>query len=219
MPPGAIPLRPGAGSDLAGPPRVTAAAGWYDAFMLKLHVVVVSTRPGRVGPSVAAWFLELARRHGKFEVTLVDLAEVNLPFLDEPAHPRLKQYQHEHTKRWSETVAAADAFAFVTPEYNFSVPPSLMNALDFVYHEWAYKAACFVSYGGQSGGLRGVQMAKQVVTALKMMPMFEGVSVPFVTQQRDASGAFQPTEAQEKAASAMLDELHRWATALRTMRA
>lgn len=186
--------------------------------MLKLHVVLVSTRPGRVGASVAAWFLELARRHEKFEVMLVDLAEVNLPFLDEPAHPRLKQYQHEHTRRWSETVSAGDAFAFVTPEYNFAAPPPLMNALDFVYHEWAYKAACFVSYGGQSGGLRGVQMAKQVVTALKMMPMFEGVAIPFVAQQRDASGVFKATEAQEKAATAMLDELHRWAAALRTMR-
>jgi NAD(P)H-dependent FMN reductase len=186
--------------------------------MLKLHIIVVSTRPERVGPSIAAWVEDFARRHGKFEIRLVDLAEINLPFLDEPVHPRLMKYEHEHTKRWSALVAAADAYAFVTPEYNYSVPAPLVNALDFVYREWNYKPACFVSYGGQSGGLRAVQMAKPLLTTLKMMPIPEAVSIPFFPQHRDQSGKFKPTEAHEKSATEMLDELWKWAEALRPMR-
>jgi NAD(P)H-dependent FMN reductase len=186
--------------------------------MLKLHIIIVSTRPGRVGPSIAGWFEDVARRHGKFDVQLVDLAEVNLPFLDEPAHPRLQTYQHEHTKKWSAIVAAADSYVFVTPEYNYSVPAPLVNALDFVFKEWQYKPAAFVSYGGQSGGMRSVQMAKSIATALKMMAIPEGVSISFFAQHRDAAGKFTGTEAHEKSANAMLDELFKWAAALKPMR-
>src|SRR5690606_2775885 len=93
-----------------------------------LQVIVASTRKGRQGPVVGAWFLEQARAHDRFEIELVDLAEVNLPLLDEPAHPRLAQYEHEHTKAWSRTISRADAFVFVTPEYDFGPPASLINA-------------------------------------------------------------------------------------------
>jgi NAD(P)H-dependent FMN reductase len=186
--------------------------------MLNLHVVVCSTRPGRHGPAIANWFHGFARQHGKFEARLVDLAEVNLPLFDEPHHPRLRQYTKEHTKRWSATVDAADAFAFVTPEYNFSTPPALVNALDYVVHEWAYKPAAFVCYGGMSGGLRSVQMTKLIVTSLKMMPMQETVALPFFSKHIE-DGVFKADEAHEKAATAMLDETLRWADALKVLRA
>jgi len=186
--------------------------------MLKLHVVVCSTRPGRVGLAIANWFHGFAQKHAKFEARLVDLAEVNLPLLDEPHHPRLRQYTKEHTKRWSATVDTADAFVFVTPEYNFSTPPALVNALDFVFHEWAYKPAAFVCYGGASGGLRGVQMTKLIVTTLKMMPMQEAVSLPFFTKHIE-EGVFKADEAHDKAATVLLDETLRWAEALKVLRA
>jgi len=184
-----------------------------------LHVVVASTRPGRKGPAVADWFHRLALEHGGFDVRLVDLAEVDLPLLDEAAHPRLRQYTHEHTKRWSVLVDSADAFVFVTPEYNFSAPAPLVNALDYLFHEWAYKPVGFVSYGGQSGGIRSVQMAKLIVTALKMMPIPEAVAIPFFTKLFDESGAFQPSDPLVRAGRGMLDELLRWATALAPLRA
>lgn len=186
--------------------------------MLKLHVVSVSTREGRVGPAVSAWFLDYARAHGKFDVEFIDLAEINLPVFDEPTHPRLRQYQNEHTKAWSAIVARADAFIFVTPEYNYSTPAPLVNALDYLVHEWGYKPVGFVSYGGQSGGMRGVQMTKQIVTALKMMPMSEAVAIPFFTQHIDSeTGVFNATESQEKAAGVLLDELLKWAEALKPL--
>ena len=186
--------------------------------MLQLQVVTVSTRPGRKGPAVAAWFLDAARRHGAFGVQATDLGELGLPLFDEPEHPRLKKYQHAHTRAWSARVEAADAFVFVTPEYNYSAPPSLVNALDYLVQEWAYKPAAFVSYGGVSGGLRAVQSAKLLLTSLKLMPIPEAVAVPLFTQHLGEDGAFRPPEAAEKAAAAMLGELHRWATALKALR-
>jgi NAD(P)H-dependent FMN reductase len=186
--------------------------------MPHLQVFLVSTRKGRKGDAVARWFEERARAHGGFDVELVDLAEVNLPLFDEPEHPRLQRYQHEHTKRWSERVSRADAFVFVTPEYNYCAPPSLVNALDYLVHEWAYKPVGFVSYGGVSGGTRSAQMAKLLVTSLKMMPIPEAVSLPFFARMFAADGSFAPDEVQHTAAAAMLDELKRWTAALQTLR-
>jgi NAD(P)H-dependent FMN reductase len=185
--------------------------------MPKLDVVVASTRPGRGGLAVAKWFEARAREHGGFDVELVDLAEVNLPLLDEPKHPRFQDYTQEHTKKWSATVAAADAFAFVTPEYNYGMPATLLNALDFLYREWNYKPAAFVSYGGISGGTRSQQMAKLVITSLRMMPIPEAVTITYYEKLLKA-GVFTGDEGHTKAAKGMLDELLRWTNALRTMR-
>lgn len=187
--------------------------------MLQLDVILVSTRTGRAGPAIASWFLTQAQRHGKFAVHLIDLALVALPMLDEPHHPRLRKYEREHTKAWSRTIDAADAFVFVTPEYNYGSPPSLVNAIDYLHHEWAYKPAGFVSYGGVSGGTRAVQMIKQIVTTVRMMLIPEAVALPFFTQQLDKEkGEFVPPRSQDDAAVLLLDELLKWATALKTIR-
>lgn len=186
---------------------------------LKLNIVVCSTRPGRVGPSLGRWFHDLAQAHGGFEVELVDLADFDLPVFDEPHHPRLRDYQHAHTLAWSASVDAADAFVFVTPEYNFGPPPSFVNALNYLFFEWNHKVAGFVSYGGASGGLRAVQMEKLALTSVKIMPLPETVAIPMVGQQLDAERVFTATEAQAKAAGAMLTELARWAGALKPLRA
>ena len=184
----------------------------------RLMVIIASTRPGRAGLPIANWFVEHAKKHGAFDVTVADLKEIALPHLDEPKHPRFGQYEHEHTKRWSALVSAADAFACVTPEYNYGSPPALLNAFDFLFKEWAYKPMGFVSYGGVSGGLRSVQMTKGVVATLKMMPIPEGVAIPFFTKHVTTDGGFAPGELQDKAAAAMLDELRRWTDALAPLR-
>ena len=114
---------------------------------------------------------ERAREHGGFELEVADLAEVTLPLLDEPNHPRLRQYTREHTHAWSATVDVADAVVLVTSEYNYGYPAALKNAIDYLHHEWRYKPVGFVSYGGVAAGTRAVQQLKQVVTALRMMPV------------------------------------------------
>ena len=185
-----------------------------------LQIVIASTRPGRSGPAVGAWVEAVARAHGAFDVEVVDLAAVGLPLFDEPAHPRLGQYEHAHTQAWSATVDRADAFVFVTPEYNFATPASLVNALTYLVREWAHKPVGFVSYGGVSGGTRGVQMTKQIVTTLKMMPLAEAVAIPLFGQHLDAdTGAFDPGERQAAAAGAMLTALRAWTDALAPLRA
>src|SRR5690348_6985079 len=127
---------------------------------MTLLVVIASTRPGRVGPAVADWFVDEARKHAGFDVEVADLAELAMPLFDEPAHPSTGQYVHEHTKRWSAMVADAAPCVFVMPEYNHSYDAALKNALDYLLREWAYKPVAFVSYGGGSGGLRAVQAIK-----------------------------------------------------------
>jgi len=171
-----------------------------------------------MGPKIADWFHGQAVKHAGFDAVLVDLADFELPVYDEPKHPRLHQYEHAHTKRWSQSVASADAFAFVTPEYNYFAPPAFVNALTYLAREWAYKPAGLVSYGGVSGGLRAQQSEKLLLTTLKIMPIPESVAIPAFAQHLKDDGTFQLGEQAEKGAKTMLDELLRWAVALKPMR-
>lgn len=186
---------------------------------LRLHTLICSTRPTRVGPSVARWFHGIAEKDGTFDAHLVDLKDFDLPVFDEPKHPRLGQYEHEHTKRWSESVSKADAFVFVSPEYNYGPTPALLNALTYLSKEWAYKPAGFASYGGISGGLRGVQSIKAILTTFRMFPVMEGLAVPSVQSMIGDDKVFKPTDMMEKGALAMLKELHRVSDALKGLRA
>jgi NAD(P)H-dependent FMN reductase len=183
-----------------------------------LQIVIGSTRPGRVGLPVAEWFQEKAVEHGAFEVELVDLAAVGLPFLDEPELPRFGRYVHQHTRDWSATVSRADAFVFVTPEYNHGPSAAMKNAIDFLHVEWQYKPLGFVSYGGIAAGARAVQMLKQFVLPLKMTPLFETVAIPLVEQFLDEERQFRSNEILDAAAAMMLTELHRVSEALRPLR-
>jgi NAD(P)H-dependent FMN reductase len=186
--------------------------------MPTLTVIIGSTRPGRAGLPIAEWFIGRAKAHGLFDLRVADLADLDLPLLDEPNHPRLRQYLHQHTKDWSEIVDASDAFVIVTPEYNYGYPAAIKNAIDYLHEEWKYKPVGFVSYGGIAAGTRAVQQLKQVVTTLKMLPVFEAVSIPFHAQFIDEEGAVQANEVMEQAADAMLNELLRTEGALRPLR-
>ncbi len=185
---------------------------------LKLNVIIGSTRPGRAGPVVAAWVAEQARSHGKFEVELVDLADFHLPLLDEPAHPRQQNYQHEHTKRWSASVASADAYLFVTPEYDYFPNAALINALQALSLEWSMKAAAVVSYGGISGGLRAAQELRQLIANLDMMAIPQTVPLPFFGKFINDEQVFVPTEPMIEGLNGALTQLDKWATALKPAR-
>jgi NAD(P)H-dependent FMN reductase len=184
----------------------------------RLHVIAASTRPGRRGIHIARWFHGVAQAFPDFDVELVDLQDFALPVYDEPRHPKLQQYEHEHTKRWSASVAAADAFVIVTPEYNFTAPPALFNALQYLYTEWNYKPVGFVSYGFGSGGLRAVQEVKTLLTTLKTVPLVEQVMVPMFEQQFDAAGNFVANALQDSSAQTLLTELSRWTKAMTSLR-
>jgi NAD(P)H-dependent FMN reductase len=184
---------------------------------MNLLVVVGSTRPGRAGLPISEWFVQQAAKHEGVDVTVADLAELRLPLLDEPNHPRARQYLNRHTKDWSAIVDAADAIVIVTPEYNHGYPAAVKNAIDYLYHEWTNKPVGFVSYGGVSAGTRAVAQLKQVVSTLKMVPVAESVNIPFHPQFID-DGVVTPNETMIEAADAMVDELARVEAALRPLR-
>ncbi|QPC82725.1 NAD(P)H-dependent oxidoreductase [Phototrophicus methaneseepsis] len=187
--------------------------------MLNLQVLITTTRPTRRGPLVAKWFAKQARKHNGFSVELVDLAEFNLPIFDEPNHPRKQDYVHEHTKAWSKTIQRGDAHVFVMPEYNSAPPSSLLNAITYLNHEWSYKPYGFVSYGGVSAGTRGAMLTKTVMMAFNVVVVPQAVSIPFFSKHIDEAGkSFDPGEVQENAASAMLDEMLKWAKVTQPLR-
>lgn len=185
---------------------------------LKLNIIIGSTRPGRIGPTVGKWVEEAARAHGAFDVQLVDLADFKLPLLDEATHPVMQQYQHAHTKRWSESVASADAFIFVTPEYDYFPPASLVNAIQTLAKEWHYKTAGVVSYGGISGGLRASQELRGLLGNVNVHALPQAVPVPSFPQHISEEGVFQPNEAMTSGLSGLLTELNKWSGALKVLR-
>lgn len=187
--------------------------------MPRLLIVIGSTRPGRIGLPVANWFEHRAREHGGFEIEVVDLLELALPFMDEPKHPRFHEYTKDHTFAWSAIVDAADAIVFVHPEYNYGYPAAIKNAIDYLNWEWQNKPVGFVSYGGVSAGTRAQQQLKQILTgALRMLPVGTAVTLPFVAQFLDDQRVLQPNETMNQAAGDMLDELLEVEAALRPLR-
>lgn len=184
----------------------------------QLKIIIGSTRPGRKGPIVAEWFLKQAKQHEGFEVEVLDLKEIDLPFMDEAAHPSQQQYTKDHSKKWSKTINSGDAFVMVTPEYNFSAPATLKNALDFLVKEWQDKPMGFVSYGGVSAGTRAVQDLKLPLTTLGMTPLTQAVNIPFFGQFINDQNEFEGNEVLEKSAQTMLDKLYDYAEALKGMR-
>jgi NAD(P)H-dependent FMN reductase len=186
---------------------------------LKLSVIIISaTRPGRADSVIAQWLIEAAAEHGKFAVELVDLADLALPLLEEAAHPATRKYANEPTRRWSASVASADAFLFVTPEYDYFAPAALVNAVQVLLQEWLYKPAGVLSYGGVSGGLRSAQVLRHLLSNVNVHALPQVVPVHFFQQFIDDDG-FRPSEQIRDGVNGMLDELHKWARALRTIRA
>jgi NAD(P)H-dependent FMN reductase len=184
---------------------------------MRLMIIVGSVRPGRIGLPIARWVESAARERDGVEIDFVDLAELALPLMDEPNHPRLQQYTQPHTIAWSERVAAADAVVLVTPEYNYSYSPALKNALDYLHREWWRKPVGFVSYGGVSGGTRGVVALTVVTSALGLIRTGAAVEINFAGQQV-ADGVFTPSDKETAVLGHLLDELGPLSEALAPLR-
>jgi len=180
-------------------------------------IVVASVRPGRIGLPIARWVAAEAEKHGTFDIDFADLAEINLPFMDEPNHPRLRQYTKAHTIAWSERVDAADAFIFVTPEYNHSFTAPLKNALDFLSQEWWRKPVGFVSYGGVSGGSRGVSAFEPAMTTVGLIKTGANIELPFAGASV-AEGVYSPNDKGAAILTNVLAELDTLAAALKPLR-
>lgn len=184
--------------------------------MIRIAIIIGSTRPGRKGEAVAKWVYEIAQRRDDAEFELVDIRDFNLPLLDEPRSPMLGQYTQEHTKKWSAKIASFDAYVFVTPEYNHGTSGALKNAIDFLYHEWVNKAAGFVGYGGASG-TRAIENLRLVMGELQVADVRAQVGLSLFADFENFS-VFKPGPHQEKSVNTMLDQVIAWGGALKTLR-
>lgn len=183
---------------------------------MNIAIITGSTRPGRNNIAVARWAFELAakRRDANFE--LVDIADYQLPLLDEPIPPAVGRYSHAHTKRWAAKIASFDGYVFVTPEYNHGTSAALKNAIDYLYAEWNDKAAGFVSYGAV-GGARAVEHLRLVMGNVSVADVTKQVMLSLFTDFENMS-VFRPDPRHEAELHAMLDEVIAWAGALKTLR-
>lgn len=190
--------------------------------MSKILVIVGSVRPGRIGKTIADWVVDLAKDRPNFEYELVDLKEWNLPFYDEAVAPTSGVQNNELTKKWSAKIAEADGFILVSPEYNFSIPASLKNALDYLYSSWNSKPVAFVTYGF-TGGIRVTEHLRQHTAVLEMVPLKAGVTIstpPIYNPDYTVNGeAFAKTlEATSDSATTTLDNLEKWTEGLKALR-
>jgi len=184
--------------------------------MIRIGIILGSTRPNRNGEQVARWVLEVASGRKDAEFELVDLRDYPLPHLDEPMPPSLGQYQNEHTKQWADTIASFDGFVIVTPEYNHGTSGVLKNALDFLYAEWNNKAVGFVSYGAV-GGARAVEHLRLVAGELQMADVRQQVALSLITEFENYS-VFNPGDYNLLALNTMLDQIVAWSNALAPLR-
>ena len=184
--------------------------------MLKIAVIVGSTRPGRVGESVAKWVYEVANKRSDAEFDLVDIKDFNLPLLDEPMPPSIGQYSKQHTKTWAAKIDWFDGNAFVTPGYNHGIGGAQKSAIDFVFHEWTNKAAGFVGYGG-AGGVRAVEHLRLVMAEVQVATVRNQVALSLISDFENYT-KFKPAAHHEKSVNQMLDQLIAWSGALRTLR-
>jgi NAD(P)H-dependent FMN reductase len=184
--------------------------------MIKIAIIIGSTRPNRNGEAVGRWTFDLARKRTDAQFELVDLKEINLPLLDEPVPPAMGQYSKPHTKAWAARIDAFDGFVFVTPEYNHSTCGALKNAIDYLFREWNNKAAGFVSYGS-AGGARAVEHLRLIMAEVQVATVRSQVMLSLMTDFENYS-VFKPNPSHEKSLHGMLDQLVAWAGALQPLR-
>src|SRR6202047_2335159 len=184
--------------------------------MIKIAIILGSTRPNRNGEAVAKWVCEVAKTRSDAESELVDIKDFNLPLLDEPMPPSMGQSSKPHTKAWAAKIGSFDAYVFVTPEYNHGTSGALKNAIDFLFAEWNNKAAGFVSYGG-AGGARAVEDLRLILAGGQMGTLRDPDLLTRFTDFENFS-VFKPGPTKEQSVNAMLDQVIAWGGALRTLR-
>lgn len=190
-----------------------------DPYALRVAIVVGSTRPGRKAEAVARWVLDLAGQRDDSEFELVDIADYELPLLDEsvPAAQANGEYEHAHTKVWSDKIRSFDAYIFVAPEYNHSMSGALKNAIDYLYPEWHNKAAGFVSYGVDAAGTRAIEQLRLVMAELQVADVRAHVALSLLSDFDDFT-ALAPQARRRRELAALLDQLVAWGQALKGLR-
>ncbi|WP_310723066.1 NAD(P)H-dependent oxidoreductase [Streptomyces sp. N2A] len=186
--------------------------------MIRIGIIIGSTRPGRNGDRVAQWVRDLAAEHAgeaaDFEV--VDLNDYALPLLDEAVPAAKAPGRQPHTRRWAERIGSYDAYVVVTPEYNTAPPAALTNAIDYLYAEWAGKPVGYVGYGS-FGAVMAVQRLRAQAGVLRMADIGPQVALSLREDFVDFVD-FRPRELHTAELHRLVDELLAWARALAPLR-
>lgn len=185
---------------------------------LRIGIIIGSTRPTRVGDQVAAWVKEQGERLSDSQFEVIDLAEVNLPLLDEPYSASMGNYQNDHTKAFAARIAPLDAFIFVTPEYNHAPSSALINALSYIYAEWNDKSAALVSYGFTANGARAAAILRSMFGELQLADVRQQLALSIPAEFENYS-TFAPGEHNVAALGTLLEQLESWGRALQGVRA
>jgi len=183
--------------------------------MIKIGIIIGSTRPGRVGEKVGKWVYEQAIKRDDAQFEIIDIMDYNLPLLDEPVPAAYGQYTKEHTKAWAAKIASMDGFVFITGEYNHSTTGALKNAIDYLYAEWNNKSAGFVGYGA-SGGVRAVEHLRLIAANLEIADVRAQVQLSLFTDFENFT-EFKPAAMHEKDLHALLDQVISWGKVLKTL--
>lgn len=183
----------------------------------RIAIITGSTRPGRNAVAVANWVHGLAKQRADAQFEVVDIADYNLPLLDEPLPPAFGKYTKPHTKVWAEKIASFDGYIFVTPEYNHGPTAALKNAIDFLGREWNNKAAGFVAYGGSASGARAVEHLRLVIAELMVATVRTNVLLSLMTDFENYT-TFKPAAHREGELKNLIDQVVSWSNALKTVR-
>jgi NAD(P)H-dependent FMN reductase len=187
---------------------------------MKLALITGSVREGRFGPTITRWIAGQARRHGLFEVDVIDPADAPLPAALPPTFEDLADVagRPEDLGRLAARLDEADAFVVVTPEYNHSFPAVLKHLIDWHPTQWRAKPLALVSYGGFGGGQRAAEHLRQVFNEMHAVTIRNWISFDQHWTKFGAGGELLDPEGPDGAAKAMLDQLGWWSRVLREAR-
>ena len=192
--------------------------------MTKPHIAIViaSTRTHRFADKPAQWLLAEAGKRTDMSFEIVDLRDFDLPLFDEAGPIAFAPTTNPGALAWQRKIAGFDGYVFVTPEYNYSIPGALKNALDLAYKEWNRKPAAAFGYGGV-GAARAIEALRTIMVALQMAPIGKAVHLAggefFKVSPLGADGSMdEVAEVLRPSVKAMLDDLAWWAHATRAAR-
>lgn len=182
-----------------------------------IAVILGSIREGRAGEKVAKWFMDAVQHVESAQFNLVDLKDYPLPLFAEAVSPQYREGKHSSPdiQAWLDTIAQADGYIFITPEYNHGIPGPLKNAVDYGYKEWNNKPIGFIGYGGLAGGARSVEHWRQIAAELQMFDVREAVLIPIVWEAFDEQGNLKNSEMHAETANIIVEKVAKLATQLK----
>lgn len=185
--------------------------------MLNIGIIIGTTRDNRVSPQVAQYILKHAQHRQSAEYQIIDIKNFKLPLYNEPL-PALfsTDYQTPEAMAWSDAIKSLDGVIFITAEYNRGITAALKNALDYLYSEFANKAAAIVSFGS-SGGKSAAHALREILIGLEVATVKAQPGFNLFTDFTDMR-EFTPSDIHNSSINDLFNQLESWAKGLQALR-